>query len=408
MPHFPKPFYRSARKAWFVQLLDGRQVNLGPDREEAFRQYHELMGQKKAEPVKPVGHRVVDLMDLFLDWCKAHRAGLTYTWYKERITAFCNFTVTHPKQDGTRVKVGLLPVELLKPFHVQQWVDSHADWSGSHKRGCTIAVQRPLRWAEKIGHIDKSPIRHVDKPEAGKRQQVISQDEYEKTLGLMNDEQFKDLLVVSWETGCRPQEITIVEARHVDLEHHRWIFPPEEAKGRKRFRVVYLTDKAFEITTRLMALHPEGVLFRNTDGEAWRADAINCRFCRLQARVGRALLNGHVLDPKEVQKFASTLPKEVRVKGVTRLKTEKELLREARKKLTTRAARKLGGKICLYNFRHSWCQAALKRGVDPVTVSVLMGHVDQSMIGKIYNHLAQDSQHMRDAAKKAREEKPKS
>jgi hypothetical protein len=42
VPHHPKPFFRSDRRLWYVQL-DGRQVNLGPDREAAFDRYHELM-----------------------------------------------------------------------------------------------------------------------------------------------------------------------------------------------------------------------------------------------------------------------------------------------------------------------------------------------------------------------------
>jgi hypothetical protein len=32
---FPKPFWRSARKSWFVQIA-GRQVRLGPDEDDDF------------------------------------------------------------------------------------------------------------------------------------------------------------------------------------------------------------------------------------------------------------------------------------------------------------------------------------------------------------------------------------
>ena len=44
MPRFPKPWFRKERQAWFVQM-DGRQVNLGPDRQEAIDRYHALMAQ---------------------------------------------------------------------------------------------------------------------------------------------------------------------------------------------------------------------------------------------------------------------------------------------------------------------------------------------------------------------------
>jgi hypothetical protein len=48
MPHFPKPFYRSARGAWFVQI-GARQIKLDSDREVAFQRYHELMAQQRLQ-----------------------------------------------------------------------------------------------------------------------------------------------------------------------------------------------------------------------------------------------------------------------------------------------------------------------------------------------------------------------
>jgi hypothetical protein len=56
-----------------------------------------------------------------------------------------------------------LSVELLKPTHVQQRVDSQTGW-GPAKRGAITAVQRAFNWATKMGLIEASPIRHVEKP----------------------------------------------------------------------------------------------------------------------------------------------------------------------------------------------------------------------------------------------------
>ena len=50
---------------------------------------------------------------------------------------------------------------------------------------------------------------------------------------IVRDEEFRDLLIVCWETGCRPQEALRVEGRHVDLEGGCWAFPVDEAKGKK-------------------------------------------------------------------------------------------------------------------------------------------------------------------------------
>ncbi len=41
--HVPKPFYRKSRDTWYVEI-DGRQVNLGKDREVAFQRCHAFSG----------------------------------------------------------------------------------------------------------------------------------------------------------------------------------------------------------------------------------------------------------------------------------------------------------------------------------------------------------------------------
>ena len=56
----------------------------------------------------------------------------------------------------------------------------------------------------------------------------------------------------------RAQELTKVEARHVDLANNRWIFKIKESKGKKRVRTVYLTERAAEITRRLDGNIPPG------------------------------------------------------------------------------------------------------------------------------------------------------
>ena len=135
-----------------------------------------------------------------------------------------------------------------------------------------------MKWGEEQGYVDRSPLTHFRKPGAGKREQVVSLAEFQSLLDNTADAAFRDLLSVTWETGCRPQESLRVEAGHVDLAAARWHFPASESKGGKAPRVVYLTPAAVEITGRLMAKHPKGALFRNTGGVAWTPDATNCRF----------------------------------------------------------------------------------------------------------------------------------
>ena len=320
---FPKPWFRPARGVWYV-TLNGRQINLGTDKAVAVETYRQLLGRKMQRPQQPQSNHFETHAYEFILWCQAHRSPATAVWYKERLESF----LAH---------AGEIRVDELKPFHVQRWCDAHA-WSDGMKRGAMIAIQRCLNWAVKQGYLERSPIAYLEKPRAGRRERLITEAEYSAIISHVKDEAFRDLLVTSWETGCRPQESLIVEAKHVDLANSRWVLPIEKSKGKRSQRVVYLTAAALAITKRLMLKHPEGPLFRNADGNPFTPFAVNCRFVRLK--------------------------------------------------------KKLGVKYCLYLFRHAWMTRMLQSGVDPITVSTLAGHADTSMLARVYAHLAHDPKHL--------------
>jgi integrase len=323
MAHFPKPFFRPARGLWYVQL-DGKQINLGSDKADAFKAYHGLMQQHaEAKPEQPAplpGLRrlVVVIVDEYLDWCEKHRAPATYEWYRDRLEAFCK--TIEPT----------LAVDKLKPHHVQKWVD---EYPAGSRRNLIRSMKRVMNWAEEQGYIDRSPLVHMKKPAEGRREQVVSPQQYQALLHSTPDQEFKDLITVSWETGCRPQESLNVEARHLDVAGNRWVFPASESKGNKIPRVVYLTQKALEISKRLAEKHPQGVIFRNKNGRPWNPTATGCRFWRIKQKVG--------------------------------------------------------GKVSLYALRHTWMNRMLIGGVDAFTVATLAGHRDPSMLAKHYAHLSQ-------------------
>jgi integrase len=256
-------------------------------------------------------------------------------------------------------------------------------------------VQRAFNWAAKMGLIEQSPVQHIEKPRPGRRDVVITPEEYAWILGQVKDEEFRDLLVVCWETGCRPQEILAVETRHVDLDGGRWVFAPDEAKGKKAHRVVYLTDRALEITRRLTARHPEGPLFRNTDGRPWHPYALNCRFGRLRLAHGR----------RRLQELGLMPPKLKRLRVAQRLnpdgrESHRRAVEERRSGIAQLASRH-GTKWCLYHFRHSFATRMLEAGTDSLTVSALLGHADGAMLAKVYSHLSRNGAYLRNAVKTA-------
>ncbi|HEX3149193.1 MAG TPA: site-specific integrase [Gemmataceae bacterium] len=334
MPHFPKPYFLKSRSVWKVQI-GGKQYNLGPDKEEAFRRYHEVMATppQQSPTLSSRSISVVNVLDTFLGWCQEHRAPETYEWYRWRLELFARHVGAE------------LPAFGLKHFHIDQWLAANPDWKSGTKHGMARAVQRAFRWALTKGYVDKNPIADFEKARPGKRTKVVSPEEFAKMLSVVKQQQFRDLLMVTWETGCRPQESLAVEARHVDVGNCRWVFPPNESKGEIWPRVVYLTDTALEITKRLMVLNPEGPIFRNTEGRPWQTDSVNCGFIRIQ--------------------------------------------------------KKLGVKYCLYVLRHSWANHALARGVDALTVAILMGHRDPSTLARTYQHLTQNPAFLLSQAKRA-------
>jgi integrase len=318
----PKPFYREFTQSWYVQI-GKRQINLGPDKAEAFAEYHVLMTQRKT--IRAADPAVV-LIDRFLEWVQNARAATTYEWYRMHLASFAAFI-------GKRLKA-----DDIRPHHVTEWVQKqHSKSAANTVHGAMRAVQRVFNWGCKQGYITNHPLIGLEKPTPTRREMVLDDVEFSAVLARATDQAERDLLTTLWETGCRVQEIRLVEAKHFDRAERRWVFPPSKSKGKQVSRVVYLSDTAFEISKRLAAQHPEGMLFRNRQGRQWTRNAIKCRF------------------------------------------------------------RKHGVKdLCGTVFRHSWITRALMSGVDPITVSVLAGHANLHMVANRYSHLAKRPTFLRD------------
>jgi integrase len=291
------------------------------------------MAQGPATVPQPVasGLTVAAVLDKFLAWCQKHRAPRTYDGHLWHLQRFIDHL-----PEAVR-----LAADDLRPHHVAAWVDAHPDWGCTYRRNAITSVQRAFLWAEKLGYIARSPVRNVEKPMPDRREQVITPEEFRRLLAAVKGSHFHDLLEFCWETGVRSHKAKVIEARHFNPARGRLEIPPKEAKGRNRWRVVYLTPRAAEIVTRLAGTHPEGPILRNRSGRPWTTFAVNCRFCRLQG--------------------------------------------------------KLGTKYALGALRHSFCQRLLERGVDHVTVAALLGHKDAAMVSRVYAHMNQADGHLRRA-----------
>jgi integrase len=253
-----------------------------------------------------------------------------------------------------------------------------------------VAVTRPFNWAAKLGYIAASPVRGVEKPSPTKRDSRMTPADFALLLSHVQDGPFRDLLTFAYEAGCRPQEARLIEARHLKPAQQRVEIPPEEAKGKSRWRVIYLSEAAAAIVRRLAEARPSGPLFLNADGNAWKAQAVVCRFQRLLVKLSGAEAELPRLPRFERRRYAG--PAEL---AAARKAHQAKLveLRKGRAKL----ARKGDVRFAMYDLRHCFASRKLKEGHDPITVAALLGHKDGTMLCRHYEGISTDGDHLRAA-----------
>jgi integrase len=270
---FPKPFFRKAKQAWYLQL-GKRQISLGPDREQAFKRYQEILLHERGQLSAPSSAlTAAQVCDLFLDWCQRHNDPSTYDFYRKFLQDFCD------------MHGGLRALE-VKPFHVTRWLDRHPGWADGSRRCAITAVKRPFNWAESEGLLPVNPVKRVRKPKGRCRDRILAPEERQEILANILGQAFKDFVFAMQETGCRPSEVARVTAADVNLEAGTWTFTRHKtARKTGQPRVVFLTPAMAEVTRKLMDAHPTGPLFLNRLGQPFTRNAIRCRFRQLRRKL---------------------------------------------------------------------------------------------------------------------------
>lgn len=272
-----------------------------------------------------------ELSSKFLAWSKIHQEPRSTEYYQNYIKIF----LAHLGDSANN------PAEAMKPFQIEEWTDSHHEtWGNNYKRGAVVAINRVFNWGTKSGHIDVNPIKTAFKPPAERRKTYMKPEDYNLILShLKPTDPFYDLLAFVWIVGCRPQEVRHIEPRHVNLEKSYIIFPKEESKGKRHPRKILMNEAAQEIVTRLMGDRKEGKAFLNTRGEPWTKYSICNRMHRLS-------------------------------------------------KIT-------GIRMFMYAARHGYATRKLKAKHGHLEIAATLGHVDGSMLAKVYSHIEDDDDHLR-------------
>jgi integrase len=201
-----------------------------------------------------------------------------------------------------------------------------------------------FRWATAQGLLAKNPLEGFKKStRCGKRGTFLKHADYLKLIEACEDDDFKNLLTLLWETGARPQELFQAQAKHLERigESGRLVFRKAAGDNVKKHetRIVWLNPTAFAIVAKLAERYPAGPLLRNGHGRKYTTSGSSQRFARL-----------------------------AKVTGVT---------------------------TSLYEFRHGFAHhhATVKK-TDIATLAALMGHSSTKMLVEVYSHVDANSDHM--------------
>lgn len=404
MARKPSPWYREERDEWCV-TVGGKHHRLGPHPPEAPRPKKLKTGWNAPKAIRDAFHKLAAgpvvpvasdataaVLDDFLTWCYENRAARTAARYHDFI------------QDFVRGH-GRVPVGSLTSAHVTAWLADKGDWNATTKRNAITALARGFNWAVKNRGLGQNPIKGMEKPQPKTRTEVIAPVEFDRILALVRDAAFRDLLVVSYDSGARPQEVKRLEARHLQLDKHRAVIPAAEAKGQRAARTIYLpTERSVEVLTRLAGLHADGAIFRNNRGNPWTAAAVKCRFEDIEVAIGReemerrGIASGVTDDA--VEREMRAIAGSDRARGRSQPRKEWALRQQAKEKLVVAEARRYGKRFRHYALRHSFVTRKLVAGVDSHIVAALAGHTDTSMIDRVYSHVADDHAYMLAMARK--------
>jgi len=280
---------------------------------------------------------VAALLERYLLWTQENREPGTFNFYARHLRSFA-------KHIGARLRVAD-----LKPHHVERWLAvSYKKAGNTYKHGGCRSLTRAFNWARKQGLITVNPLAAMEKPTPETREAYLTAEQWEAVAARLDGDPLLDLFQFMRETGCRPHEARHVEARHWDRAGKRVVLNlalTKGKKGKKLPRIIRLNERATEIVQRLTLKHPEGPLFRNSRGNPWGAVRLSNRCVELR--------------------------------------------------------KQLGFEFFAYIFRHTFCTDALLRGVDPVTVALLMGHKDGTMVLKVYNHLIRHNDFLQEKLRQA-------
>lgn len=323
MPRKPTPWWWRERGAYYATVR-GVRHRLGTSKAAAEAELNRLLCCSTS------GVTLAVALDRHLSYLQTNRAKSTYTRHKHLAQSLLN-------------AVGDMPISELDADCLEEWFSLHPNWIASTRSAAIRDISVALSWGVRNLRIASNPLKGIARPRVSRRRQRPSWSVLEHFVLHLNAGPFRDMLLVCLDTGCRPQDLRPVTARHVEIDLKRWVLHGTEAKGCMTRAVYIPTERAWSVVCRLMVQYKVGPIFRNAKGNPWTASTVCKRFKRL--------------DGKKA-------------------------------------------KVRQYDFRHAWITEMLRRGVDSHVVATLAGHTSTAMIDKVYGHVGDDPKFMLAAAQR--------
>ena len=332
-----KPWWRG-QTGWWMVKVNGKQIKLieGPKDEN-----HRLLAEEK-----------------FADLRKLHRTSPQSAFARtaDVIDAYLVWSRDNLAADTHRINLYYLQLfaevcgektarELI-PYDVETWVSSKKaadEWGDTTAYNAKKAAFRVFSWAKQMKLVSENPLAGLPRPKPKPRQRAITDAEFWKLYENAGGPA-RDILLALYLTGARPKEIR--DLRWTSVHDDRWVLPEHKTATKTgRPRVIFLDEMMKAMMQRLNG-NGHSHVFLNTEGQPWTMNALRLQVSRI------------------------------------------------RKKLD------LPNDITAYLCRHGFGTRAILNGVDGRTLAELMGHTSQEMISKVYVHLADQHQHLKDAVSK--------
>lgn len=319
------PWYRSQRDQWYTRV-NGKQIALGvtgaDNHAAAVAALETLLKQMRPPDPPTVGEAVASFLAGKVGRVKP-RTVTTLRWACQHLVA----------------ALGTLRVDRVACQELEA-ASCGRGWSDDTRRNFLNVCEQVLKSVGVKLRTDKPP-----RGSAGAKA-LIPERVYLMALGAAWGD-LRPLLVVLWNTGARPGEVTGLKAEDVDWPNACATLREHKTAHRGKTRVLVFNDAALAALEGQRAKYPDGgLLFRTRKGNRYAPDLLACSMVRISKRIGH--------------------------------------------------------RVTAYGCRHTFITAALAAGVPDATVAAMAGHSSTAMIHKSYNHLSSQIELLRAVATKVR------